>query len=60
MSLPAGVRRRAGRVMARRYAFAWAYLACYLAAELVWVLLTPQGAGHADRAGEHERGQPRA
>ena len=27
--------------MFRRYAFAWAYLACYLAAELVWVLLTP-------------------
>src|SRR5215467_14405805 len=41
MSLPAGVRWRAGRVMVRRYAFAWAYLGCYLAAELVWVLLTP-------------------
>lgn len=27
--------------MFSRYAFAWAYLACYLAAELVWVLLTP-------------------
>jgi len=27
--------------MFRRYAFAWTYLACYLAAELVWVLLTP-------------------
>jgi hypothetical protein len=27
--------------MLGRYAFAWAYLACYLAAELVWVLLTP-------------------
>ena len=27
--------------MFRRYAFAWAYLGCYLAAELVWVLLTP-------------------
>lgn len=26
-----------------RYAFAWAYLACYLAAELVRVLLTPRG-----------------
>ena len=26
-----------------RYAFAWAYLACYLAAELLWVLLTPRG-----------------
>jgi rhomboid family protein len=25
-----------------RYAFAWIYLACYLAAELVWVLLTPR------------------
>jgi hypothetical protein len=24
-----------------RYAFAWAYLGCYLAAELAWVLLTP-------------------
>jgi hypothetical protein len=41
MSLPAGVRWRFDRVMVRRYAFAWAYLACYLAAELVWVLLTP-------------------
>jgi hypothetical protein len=28
--------------MVRRYAFAWAYLACYLAAEFVWVLLTPR------------------
>ena len=28
--------------MFRRYAFAWAYLGCYLAAELVWVLLTPR------------------
>ena len=36
-----GVRWRPDRVMFRRYAFAWAYLACYLAAELVWVLLTP-------------------
>ena len=27
--------------MFRRYAFAWAYPAWYLAAELVWVLLTP-------------------
>jgi hypothetical protein len=43
MSVPGGVRWRAGRVMVRRYAFAWAYLACYLAAELVWVLLTPRG-----------------
>jgi hypothetical protein len=28
--------------MFRRYAVAWAYLACYLAAELAWVLLTPR------------------
>ena len=28
--------------MFRRNAFAWAYLACYLAAELVWVLLSPR------------------
>ena len=28
--------------MFRRDAFAWAYLACYLAAELVWVLLSPR------------------
>ncbi len=28
--------------MFRRYAFAWAYLGCYLAAEFVWVLLTPR------------------
>jgi hypothetical protein len=41
MSSPAGVRWRVDRAMVRRYAFAWAYLACYLAAELVWVLLTP-------------------
>jgi hypothetical protein len=27
--------------MFSRYAFAWAYLGCYLAAELAWVLLTP-------------------
>jgi hypothetical protein len=27
--------------MLGRYAFAWAYLACYLAVELIWVLLTP-------------------
>ena len=27
--------------MFRRYAFAWAYLGCYLTAELAWVLLTP-------------------
>jgi Rhomboid-like protein len=42
MSPLAGVRWRAGRVMFRRYAFAWAYLGCYLAAELAWVLLTPR------------------
>jgi rhomboid family protein len=41
MSSPAGVRWRPDRVVFRRYAFAWTYLACYLAAELVWVLLTP-------------------
>jgi hypothetical protein len=41
MSSPAGVRWRPDRVMFGRYAFAWAYLACYLAAEFVWVLLTP-------------------
>jgi hypothetical protein len=40
MSSPTGVRWPFDRVMFRRYAFAWAYLACYLAAELVWVLLT--------------------
>jgi hypothetical protein len=40
MSSSAGGRWRPDRVMFRRYAFAWAYLACYLAAELVWVLLT--------------------
>jgi hypothetical protein len=28
--------------MFRRCAVAWAYLACYLAAELAWVLLTPR------------------
>ena len=28
--------------MFRRYAFAWAYLGCYLAAELAWVLLSPR------------------
>jgi len=28
--------------MLRRCAFAWAYLGCYLAAELDWVLLTPR------------------
>ena len=41
MSPPADVRWQAGRVMFRRYAFAWAYLGCYLAAELAWVLLNP-------------------
>jgi hypothetical protein len=42
MSLPAGISWGPGRVVFRRYAFAWAYLGCYLAAELVWVLLTPR------------------
>src|SRR5579863_4189829 len=42
MSSSAGRRWRPDRFMYRRYAFAWAYLACYLAAELVWVLLTPR------------------
>jgi hypothetical protein len=42
MSPLAGVRWRAGRAMFRRYAFAWAYLGCYLAGELAWVLLTPR------------------
>jgi Rhomboid-like protein len=37
-----GIRWEPGRVMLSRYAFAWAYLGCYLAAELAWVLLTPQ------------------
>jgi len=41
MSRLAGIRWGPGRVMFSRYAFAWAYLGCYLAAELVWVLLTP-------------------
>jgi hypothetical protein len=41
MSSPAGVRWRLDRGMFRRYAFAWVYLACYLAAELIWALLTP-------------------
>jgi rhomboid family protein len=42
MSSPAGVRWRPDRVMFARYAFGWTYLACYLAGELVWVLLTPR------------------
>jgi hypothetical protein len=42
MSSSADGRWRPDCVMFRRYAFAWAYLACYLAAELVWVLLTPR------------------
>ena len=42
MSPSADVRWQAGRVMFRRYAFAWAYLGCYLAAELAWVLLNPR------------------
>jgi hypothetical protein len=41
MSSAAGARWRLGRAVFRRYAFAWAYLGCYLAAELVWVHLTP-------------------
>src|ERR1700726_664723 len=41
MSRSAGIRWGPGRVMFSRYAFAWAYLGCYLAAELAWVLLTP-------------------
>ena len=41
MSPSAGIRWRPSRVMFRRYAFAWAYLGCYLAAELAWALLTP-------------------
>src|SRR5512146_857472 len=42
MSRSAGISRGPGRVVFRRYAFAWAYLGCYLAAELAWVLLTPR------------------
>jgi hypothetical protein len=42
MSSSADVRWRLDRAIFGRYAFAWAYLACYLAAELVWVLLTPR------------------
>jgi rhomboid family protein len=42
MPSSAGARWRPDRVIFRRYALAWAYLACYLAAELVWVLLTPR------------------
>jgi len=42
MSSSAGGRWRPDRAVFRRYAFAWAYLASYLAAELVWVLLTPR------------------
>jgi hypothetical protein len=41
MSSAAGARWRLDRAVFRRYAFAWAYLGCYLAAELTWVLLTP-------------------
>jgi hypothetical protein len=43
MSSSVADRWRPGRAVFCRYAFAWAYLACYLAAELVWVLLTPHG-----------------
>jgi hypothetical protein len=42
MSTPSGIRWGYGRVVFRRYAFAWVYLGCYLAGELVWVLLTPR------------------
>ena len=42
MSSSAGGRWRPDRAVFRRYAFAWAYLACYLAVELVWLLLTPR------------------
>lgn len=42
MSQSAGIRWCTGRVMFSRYAFAWAYLGSYLAAELAWVLLTPR------------------
>jgi len=41
MSPSVGIRWGPGRVMFSRYAFAWAYLGCYLAAEFAWVLLTP-------------------
>ena len=41
MSVPASLRRRLDRAVLGRYAVAWAYLACYLVAELVFVLLTP-------------------
>ena len=41
MSPPACIRWGAGRAVFRRYAFAWVYLGCYLASELVWVLLAP-------------------
>ena len=41
MSSPVSVRWRVDRAVFRRFVFAWAYLTCYLAAELVWVLLTP-------------------
>jgi hypothetical protein len=41
MSSPAGLRWRPGRALLGRYAFAWAYLACYLAAGLTLALLTP-------------------
>jgi hypothetical protein len=41
MSRSAGISWGPGRVVLRRYAFAWAYLGCYLAAEFAWVLLTP-------------------
>jgi hypothetical protein len=42
VSLWVGIRWGPGRVVFHRYAFAWSYLGCYLAAELIWVLLTPR------------------
>jgi hypothetical protein len=41
MSSSAAARWRLDRAMFGRYAFAWAYLGCYLAAGLAWTLLTP-------------------
>jgi hypothetical protein len=41
MSSSAGWRWRPGRAVFGRYLAAWAYLACYLVAELVYALLTP-------------------
>jgi hypothetical protein len=41
MSAPASLRRRLDRAVLGRYAVAWAYLACYLVAELVYAVATP-------------------